>query len=77
MHNHDLREDGWKAAVAALMKLMQQDEERELKEKWLELALQRLGMWRWSEIRVNPPWSVFVRVFFRGVEESTAVNGLL
>ncbi len=43
MHNHDPREDGWKA-VSALTKLMLQDERRELQEKWLELELQRLGL---------------------------------
>ncbi len=41
MHNTDPREDGWKA-VSALAKLMMQDEQRELKAKWLELELERL-----------------------------------
>ena len=45
MHNNDPREDGWKA-VLALAKLMMQDEQRELKEKWLELELERLRMRR-------------------------------
>ncbi len=45
IHNNDPREDGWKA-VSALMKLMMQDDQRELKEKWLELELERLRMRR-------------------------------
>ena len=39
---------------------------RELKEKWLELELERLRLGRGREMHLNPHWSAFVRVFFRG-----------
>jgi len=37
--------------------------------KWLVLVRQRLGLKRGREMRINPPWTAFVRVFFRGAKK--------
>src|SRR5581483_3594277 len=41
----------------------------ELEGKWLVPKLQGLGAGRGREMRINPPWPAFVRVFLWGVKK--------